>query len=85
MSGKRVNWRKIADLLADRLETHAICPQHSVADAAPDCPWCQDRAAYRKYLMAGGHDYRPRPEGRGVPLSEIRPAEKITLPREGNQ
>jgi hypothetical protein len=73
------SWRAIAELLAERLAVHAFCPQHSLSDAEPDCPFCADRAAYWKYLAAGGLDFRmTAPEGaRSVPLSELAPSSEF--------
>lgn len=48
----RPNWRKIADDLANRLVEHAYCEQHTEPD--PACPFCDDLAAYLRYVEAGG-------------------------------
>ena len=71
---KPLNWREVADVLAERLAHHAFCNAHSAARPDADCPFCRDRAAYEQYLAAGGTDYQPRPEpgARLVPLAELR-------------
>lgn len=73
MNQPRPQWRKIAELLADRLATHAFCGQHHASTPDPDCPFCGDRAAYQAYLAAGGNDYRPKPPagGKAVLLQEL--------------
>jgi hypothetical protein len=75
----RVNWKQVAERLADRLATHAFCPQHGVSDADPDCPFCQDRAVYRAYLAVGGRDQRPAadPNAKSVALQDLPAAEHL--------
>jgi hypothetical protein len=79
MTTKRTDWRRVAEKLADRLATHAFCPQHSASDPAVDCPWCTDRAVYREYLAVGGEDYRPvpDPDAKMVRLADLPPAEHL--------
>lgn len=46
----RVTWRQMARQLAERLENHAYCLNHNIADEQPgDCPHCHDRAAFRAW------------------------------------
>lgn len=50
-----VNWRKVADDLAERLAHQAdICPEHRTATVtkARNCPFCADTVAYRKWEVA---------------------------------
>lgn len=56
-AAKRVNWRKVADRLAERLANHAYCDNHPASKSALDCPFCQDRDAYYAYVIAGGTDH----------------------------
>jgi hypothetical protein len=71
---ERAAWRRVAEALAERLVSHAFCTDHSEANPEPDCPWCDDREAYRAYVDAGGRDFRPPPyTGRVVTLSEVAP------------
>lgn len=46
-----MDWRKMADLLASRLQYHAYfdCGHE---DVTKDCPYCDDVAAYRTYIEA---------------------------------
>lgn len=74
----RTNWREVAEILAGRLVTHAFCDEHPAASADPECPFCQDRAAYRTYLAAGGPDKAPpRPSGHVIALADISPGEHL--------
>lgn len=72
------NWRKVADVLAERLASHAFCDTHPVRMADPGCPFCADRAAYGRYLTAGGTDTRdlPGPDTQYVTLQELAPRGK---------
>lgn len=81
-SGKPVNWRTIAAHLAERLSNHAFCVDHSEQKPDPDCPWCEDRAAYLAYLEAGGFDHRPEPtpESETISLWELRQQHERTGP-----
>ena len=66
-----VQWRRIAERLADRLSVHAFCESHPASAPDPDCPFCGDRTAYQAYLNAGGQDCRRRPPaGKPVPIAE---------------
>lgn len=78
----RPNWRKVADTLARQMAIHAFCDSHSLRNAQLDCPFCQDRAAYRVYLAAGGQDFTPGdpPGTRSVPLAELRKSDHFKRP-----
>lgn len=52
------NWCQVADALAERMANHAFCDSHPPRDADANCPFCADRAAYCRYLTAGGTDTR---------------------------
>lgn len=48
-------WRDVARELGERMEHHAFCDDHEPSEAVPDsCPFCADRAAYRRYLRKAG-------------------------------
>ncbi|MEU6725537.1 hypothetical protein ABZ917_17660 [Nonomuraea wenchangensis] len=51
-------WFAVARQLAVQLAAHAVCEEHSIAMSDPACPSCQDRAAYKAWLAAGGSDFR---------------------------
>ncbi|WP_433520106.1 hypothetical protein ACQP2T_63940 (plasmid) [Nonomuraea sp. CA-143628] len=48
----------LAGRLAARLANHAYCDFHPEAKSDPECPSCDDRAAYKAWLAAGGNDFR---------------------------
>lgn len=69
----RISWRAIAEALAERVAAYADCEAHRENRPDPECPFCGDRAAYQRYLDAGGRDFRPSPaDGPSLSLAEIR-------------
>ena len=66
-------WRRVAEILAERMANHAYCSAHTFSAPGRDCPFCADRAAYQIYLDKGGFDYRMgTPAGaKAVPLQEL--------------
>lgn len=54
------SWRAVAHALAERMSHHDRCDQHPEAQAAPDCPWCKDRAAYRLWQSKSGQTFVQR-------------------------
>jgi len=56
VSGRK--WRAVAARLAQQLASHAVCERHGEAASDPECPFCEDRAAYKTWLTAGGQDFR---------------------------
>jgi hypothetical protein len=62
-----------------RLAVHAFCGTHPEARPRPDCAFCGDRAAYRRYLAAGGRDFTMlAPPCPAVPLGELPPSDRFT-------
>lgn len=74
-----VNWRRVAEVLAARLVNYAECPTHHVDRPDPDCPFCDDRAAYRTYLSAGGRDFTPSFPGTPVPIEELASSDRFVI------
>ena len=70
-TAEEVALRAAAEVLAERMANHAHCDEHPTSRANPQCPYCQDRAAYSTWLASGGHDYRPRLVGSSVSLDEL--------------
>lgn len=56
VSGRK--WRAVAARLAQQLASHAECERHAEAVSDQECPSCEDRAAYKAWLDAGGNDFR---------------------------
>lgn len=67
----RTNWRAVADRLAGRMLNHAFNCLEGHEPADPDCPFCEDTAAYLAYLDAGGTVRHAPERGRCVPVHEI--------------
>jgi hypothetical protein len=77
-----LTWKRIAMILGGQMEDHAFCEDHPVSEPEPQCPFCEDRAAYRLFVA------KLKAEGvtRANPWSGLRnvPLSKISIPREGD-
>ena len=49
MSERLPGWAEVARILGERLENHAGCPEHPEETPVRDCPFCEDRIAYRLF------------------------------------
>lgn len=50
-----LTWERVARILGTRMEAHAFCVDHPEKASRGDCPFCQDRAAYRLYTDKLGY------------------------------
>lgn len=70
------SWRSIALALGDRMAHHQYCAEHPVDKSTPDCPFCHDRAVYRRFRRfaekCGIVFSDPIPDGPSMTLPEIR-------------
>lgn len=48
------SWRSVAIELGHRMENHARCAKHTLAEYDPECPFCLDRRAYHVFLARLG-------------------------------
>jgi hypothetical protein len=74
MSARPPKWRRIADMLAERLSHYEDCPDRGRHPDGFDCPFCEDAAVYAAYVAAGGTDYRGTfipPGSKTVTLAEL--------------
>lgn len=52
-------WRELAVLLGGRMRNHAYCEHHPRGKPEPDCPYCEDRAAFDVYAAKAGDADEP--------------------------
>jgi hypothetical protein len=67
-------WKYVAAALAERMQYHNYCDDHR--EITPDCPFCDDRAAYALYV-AKARQPQPKPIGTTLPIHEV-PADEST-------
>jgi hypothetical protein len=70
------SWKSIAMALGERMSCHAFCESHSLEEADPkNCPFCDDRAAYGRYLERLAQDGQrivdPFEGGTMVPIQDL--------------
>lgn len=65
------SWRELAERLGARMESHAFCVDHDETDPQSDCPYCQDRAAFRLYERKAGKRPDPLAGARTVSVDEL--------------
>ena len=72
----RESWKSIAMALGNAMVNHQYCDDHPAANPEPDCPFCQDRAVYRRFRAFAGNNGVSFPDplkgASSLPLSELR-------------
>lgn len=70
------SWKSIAIALGNAMVNHQYCEDHPAANPEPSCPFCQDRAIYRRFRAFAEHHGVRFPDSlkgaSSVPLSELR-------------
>lgn len=67
-----MTWRQVAEVLAHRLVNHAYCEVHPESRPGEQCPFCDDRAAYRLWQRKAGVQDPPPYTGPTVDILELR-------------
>lgn len=65
-------WRRMAEVLARRLESHAYCESHPESRPGEGCPFCRDREVYRLWQRKAGVQDPPPYTGPTVNILDLR-------------